>query len=284
MIYVRLMGGLGNQMFQYALGRRLSLQHGTKLALDRSHFSEHRPGETIREYELDCFNVEAEMFVEPAEKLIQKKGLYLRPKPLNIYTESGPAFDPVALKQTGNTLFIGYWQNEKYFKKISPTIRSDFTFVKSLSKEKQSYAEQIQDTPGSVAIQIRRGDYVTNKNSNKFHGITPMEYYDKAIKKISRAVKKPVFFVISDDHLWCKQNLKIGLPTVIIEHIPGTGQEDMNLMSQCKHQIIANSSYGWWAAWLNKNPNKIIIAPKTWFRDKQANSKMEIVPPGWVRI
>jgi hypothetical protein len=278
------MGGLGNQMFQYAMGKRVSLDLGVKLTLDESHFSNHASGEAIREYELDCFRINAKRILKPTEEHTRKRGLFLTPKPLNIYTEGGPAFDPGALKQADNTLYVGYWQNEQYFNKIQSTIRHNFTFIKPLSKAKQTVAEQIQSTPGSIALQIRRGDYVTNANSNKFHGLAPMEYYERAVEELVKKIKRPTFFVISDDDEWCKKNLKLGYPTIFVEHVPGTGHEDMNLMSQCQHQIIANSSFGWRAAWHNKNPTTIIVAPKIWFQDKAANRQIQIVPKAWARL
>jgi hypothetical protein len=283
-IYVRLLGGLGNQMFQYAMGKRVSLDLGVELTLDHSHFSNHQPGEAIREYELDCFRVNAKHIFDPAEERTQKRRFFMSPKLLNTYIETSPAFNAGALKQSDDTLYVGYWQNEQYFKKIRSTIRHDFTFIKPLSKAKQAVSAQIKNTPNSTALQIRRGDYATNENSNKFHGLAPLAYYDRAIKELTKKIRQPTFFVISDDDEWCRKNLKLGYPTVFVKHVPGTGQEDMNLMSQCQHQIIANSSYGWWAAWLNKNPNKIIIAPKIWFQDKTANRQIQIVPKAWIRL
>ena len=279
MIYVRLMGGLGNQMFQYSLGRRLALERNTKLVLDLSHLDNQPGGEVPREFELDCFKIAASLIHQPAE---HKKGFFS--KAPTVYRELHPGYDAEVLNSSNNTLLIGYWQTEKYFKARQAQIREDFTFIKPLSKKKQAIAGQIKASSNSVALQVRRGDYVTHKGSKQFHGLTPMDYYKKAVKHIASKVGQPNFFVISDDYEWCQENLKLGFPTVFVEHVPGTGQEDMNLMSQCKHQIIANSSYGWWAAWLNKSHHKIIIAPKVWFKEKTANSQIDIVPTSWLRM
>lgn len=284
MIYVRLMGGLGNQMFQYALARRLALDRDTKLTVDLSYLDNQPAGEVPREFELDCFNIAGTITHQPPENAKRGWRSILSSKP-TIFREPSPGYNPEALKVANNTLLVGFWQTEKYFKARQKQIRQDFTFIKMLSDKKQAVAEQIATAgAGSVALQIRRGDYVTHKWSSQFHGLTPLRYYEEAVKIIVKKVKNPTFFVISDDHKWCEKNLKLSYPTVFVEHVPGTGQEDMNLMSQCRHQIIANSSYGWWAAWLNKNPKKIVIAPKIWFKEKKANSQIDIVPSSWLRV
>lgn len=281
MIAVRLMGGLGNQMFQYALGRRMSLDHDTDLVIDLSRLENQPEGEVPRELELNCFNIAGKYMHSPVRTgsgLLNKlKGEY------RLVEEKKLGYDPSILKAPNNTLFGGYWQTEKYFKKIEKTIRSDFTFIPPFSKSKKPVAEEIKASEGSIALQIRRGDYVTHAASSKFHGVMPLDYYYKAIKLIVKKVDNPRIFVISDDPGWCKKNLKLDHPIIFVDHIPGTGQEDMHLMSLCKHQIIANSSYGWWGAWLNSNRSKIVIAPKKWFMATPSDIS-DRLPRSWIKI
>lgn len=282
MIAVKLMGGLGNQMFQYALGRSLAIEHRTKLLLDISHFQNQPEGETPREYELDCFKLKAKLTPEPVPTEEQPKRFIFKPKHFNIFTEPELSFKQEVLSLPDQTLLIGYWQSEKYFKKHEKHIRQDFEFKKPLSPAKQKILREIQDCPTAVSFQIRRGDYVTNPNSAKFHGLTSMTYYNAAVNDIKKRVKNPVFYVISDDPEWCEANIRLDFPTVFVDHT-SAGWEDMYLMSQCKHNIIANSSFGWWAAWLNSNPGKIIYAPKAWFKEADARLD-ERLPKGWIKL
>lgn len=277
------MGGLGNQMFQYALGRTLAMEHDTKLLIDLSHLENQPENETPREYELDCFSVNAKFTHKPAPTEEQLRKLLLKKLSFKIFFEKGFPFNKEVLNLPDQTLLIGYWQSEKYFKEYAKQIRSEFIFTKPLSDAKQKMLEEILACPTSVSFQIRRGDYVSNPNSKKFHGLTSMTYYDKAVRHIEKNVKKPVFYVISDDPKWCEKNIKLNHQTIFLNHVPGTGWEDMYLMSQCKHNIIANSSFGWWGSWLNKNPEKIVIAPKTWAQEKSADYT-DVALDSWVRF
>jgi hypothetical protein len=133
----------------------------------------------------------------------------------------------------------------------------------------------------SVSVHIRRGDYVSNPHASKFHGTKGLDYYEKAVERIAETVKNPELFVISDDIEWCKENLRLPYKTT---HIDGNaGFEDMHIMSHCAHNIIANSSFSWWAAWLNTNPDKVVIAPKKWFNDESINTE-DVVPKTWIRL
>jgi len=144
-------------------------------------------------------------------------------------------------------------------------------------------ADKIMTTE-SVSVQVRRGDFVSHKHSSQFHGTLPMAYYRKATEELVKKIHEPHFFVISDDPDWCRQHIKFGKhPITYVDHIPGTGEEDMRLTSLCQHNIIANSTFSWWGAWLNTNSSKIVMTPKKWFVDKKINTK-DLVPTEWQRI
>lgn len=280
MIFVRLMGGLGNQMFQYALGRKLSLDNDKQLVIDLSHLENQPEGEVPRDYELDCFDIKAKIIHKPSENYRSAALRKINPSVIN---ESSLAFDKSVLGLKDNVLLIGYWQSEKYFKSIEKQIRQDFTFIKPLSKAKQSVSDDILSTHNPVSLQVRRGDYATHPSSVNFHGLMPLDYFDKATGMVAKNLKDPHFFVISDDPEWCKKNLKLKYPTTYVDHIPNTGQEDMRLMSMCKHHIIANSSFGWWGAWLNPRKDKVVIAPKKWFLEVPSDLD-DRLPKNWIKI
>ncbi len=291
MIVTRLMGGLGNQMFQYAAGRRLANTHKTTLSMDLSWFDNTNQVDTPRFYELDCFNV-AEDFIDPADYLLientsgikQKIRAYTKdlnkPK-LKLYAEKFYQFDKTVLDLPDNTVLEGYWQTEKYFADIRDVLLKDFGFNNQPSSKNKQLLDKIKKTE-SVSIHVRRGDYVTNKNANAFHGTKEQAYYDAALEPILKHANLPSLFVFSDEPEWCKKNLKFDMPTT---YVIGNkkGSEDMRLMMHCKHNVIANSSFSWWASWLNQNPKKIVVAPKKWFNDSSINTK-DVIPESWIKI
>jgi hypothetical protein len=279
MIYVRLMGGLGNQMFQYAAGKRLAIKNNANLVLDLSHLKNQPAEETPREYELYKLKLDADIIYKPAEN---RKRLF-KDKSLLIIREAGLDFDKNILSLSDNVLLIGYWQSYKYFQDIDQQIRKDFKFKDSLSVQKKKILSQIRLDSNPVAIQIRRGDYVTSSSTNKFHGLIPLDYYEKAAKYIAKRINDPHFYVISDDSEWCEKNLRLSYPTTFIRNGQGKGEEDMRLMSNCKHHIIANSSFGWWGAWLSEKPDKIVVAPKQWFKGTSVRMEDRLLP-GWISL
>jgi hypothetical protein len=250
-ITVRLRGGLGNQMFQYAYGRKVSLRDMAALKLDKSLLQRRLRqiliGTTPREYELGEFNIKAEL-----------------------------------TKRANKNYLDGFWQSEKYFKDIRNILLKDFTLKKktpNFLKIKKLIVEG-----NSVSVHIRRGDYVKRAVTRKYHGILDLSYYYEAVKLIGDKIKKIHIFVFSDDPVWVKENFKTEYPvTYVSGNFRLTNPEELILMSLSSHSIIANSSFSWWGAWLNKNPHKIIIAPKRWFKAKVKGDN-DIVPKGWVKI
>jgi len=270
MITVRLCGGLGNQLFQYAVGRVLSIRWDVPLVLDVSSFASDRK----RTYMLAPYHVPARVVSSPRWRrwLAQVGGRYRR--------ERGFAFDPQVLAVEPGSILDGYFQSEKYFAAHAKTIRDDLSLKEPLSAEANSYLQAIEAAPVSVAVHVRRGDYVADSVTRAYHGVCEWDYYEEAMARLRQRLGEAHFFFFSDDPAWLVERMT---PGTVVQWLPP--HEDLFLMSRCRHQIIANSSFSWWGAWLNQNPQKIVIAPRRWF----ANEKMEqqtgdLIPEGWERI
>ena len=293
MIIVRLIGGLANQMFPYAAARRLAHVLDTELKLDISGFSvyEGMEGVEYRHYALSHFNI-IESLATPAEiehlslrapgfidRLFRK-----RPRrPSTYIKEKQYHFDPRILDLKGDIYLAGNWVSPKYFDDIAEIIRHDFSFKKEAEGKNAELLEMIKQVE-SVSIHVRRGDYASNQRVNELHGTCELDYYQRSMEIIQSKVKNPVFFVFSDDIEWARNNLMIKKPVQFIDHNgPLNGHEDIRLMSHCKHNIIANSGFSWWSAWLNANPGKIVLAPDKWFNNPKINTST-LVPTTWQRI
>jgi hypothetical protein len=286
MIIVRISGGVGNQLFQYAAGRALALRNNDVLKIDTQALdSGDRP------YALESFNIQADKasksdFESIGLSYVYKKDLFskilkyvLRNK---ITRETGFTFNPGLLKLTGNQYIAGLWQSEKYFADQVDSIRKELVLRQSLSTHAQEIYNQMQSSV-SVSLHVRRGDYVQNPHTNKKHGACSPEYYDAALKYISSLVSTPHFFVFSDDIEWTKAHIKIdGTVTYVSGDNDITYLEELFLMSACKHNIIANSSFSWWSAWLNRNNSKTVIAPKKWMEIDIDTT--DLVPSTWIRL
>ncbi len=278
MIRVVLQGGLGNQMFQYAAARALAERNNTNVVLDLSWFDQDFDlGSTSREYELSCFVLDA---ITPKSKnTIRQK---LQGRFAKIYTEPHFHCDPAFTDLPKNTVMSGYFQSEKYFHDIRGILLQDFLWAKEPNGKNKDLLGQIEGDRLSVSVHVRRGDYVSNKSAAKFHGLAGIDYYKAAVKMVAEQLESLNLYVFSDDPDWCKKNLKFTQPTTYISH-NNDGSEDMRLMKACKHNIIANSSFSWWGAWLNENPNKIVIAPKKWFSHPESNTK-DVIPGSWHKL
>lgn len=175
---------------------------------------------------------------------------------------------------------VGYWQSEKYFRDKASVIRADFTFKTSLTNRNAELAEQIEHV-NAVSLHVRRGDYANNQKTNATHGLCSLDYYRGAVRYVSNRLEQPYFFIFSDDMAWVKENLKMDVHHLFVEHNHGLeSYNDMRLMSLCRHHIIANSSFSWWGAWLNPSLEKIVVAPKKWFAND--TNVADLFPPGWV--
>jgi hypothetical protein len=293
MIIVELLGGFGNQMFQYALGRCLSIRKNTELELDINSLLNSLGGCAYRRYALNVFNINAEI-VNGAKlkhiKRLKKSKLYRKlyrfcpySKKILIREQESFKYDPNIFKCSKNVYLEGYWQSEKYFIDIEDVIRKEFTICLPQGQENLLLSHEI-DNNNSVCVHVRRGDYVTDKNTNVYHGVCSMEYYHKAIELLlDNGIVNPYFFVFSDDPNWVRENLKLKYPIKIVDINLDKPYEDLRLMSRCKHFVIANSSFSWWGAWLSPNSDKIVIAPKQWITDETRDVD-DLFPKGWIRI
>lgn len=256
MIVSKIQGGLGNQIFQWAYGKYLSTQNKTDLHLDLSFYS-NQAGNTGRNFELNLF---------PKIVLPQTS---TNDKPF-IQINDNFIFKNLDYDNQYNYYLNGFWQSEKYFNEISSLIKYEL----SPSDDQLIILKDIIK-PNSVSLHIRRSDYLT---SNGFHPVQSIEYYQNAIEGVPYYEN---LYIFSDDIDWCKNNL--GFKNMVF--VEGKSNiEDLWLMSLCDHNIIANSSFSWWGAWLNNNPNKIVIAPKLWFGQHVNINSGDIVPDEWIKL
>lgn len=290
MILVELNGGLGNQLFQYAAGLSLALHHNVPLKVNPSSFSQ--PDVitgTQRHFELNNFEdtpaiatqPEIQRFLHmPAIRTFYEKLFPFHKR--SIYKEKAITFDPHFYNSRKNVYLKGNRQSEKYFIKHSEVIRDKFRLKASVVQPVEDYALQMRNS-GSVAIHIRRGDYLTNIAMDVL-GLIPLEHYKNAFEYLKKRTEINKAYIFSDDIEWVKANLHLDGGT---EYVSGertsSAIEDFYLISQCKHQVIANSTFSWWAAWLNPNPGKIVIAPKKWYNNAPYDTR-DLIPDNWITM
>ncbi|MDR2820439.1 MAG: alpha-1,2-fucosyltransferase [Desulfovibrio sp.] len=298
MIIAQLRGGLGNQMFQYAAGRALSLRHGVPLKLDLPWFSSIAEGGTRRTYMLGkAFSI-ASVIASPEECDFLKwrkeafvgqltRRLLRRPKSHAGTYISEPHYDywPGFEGITVPAYLFGYWQNERYFIEVQDQIRRDFTFL-PFPAETEGVASSIRQSSEPVAVHIRRGDYESNPRTNAVHGLCLPSYYCAALKTVAATTGNPLLlFIFSDDPEWVRNNFDtLGFPVTVVD-FPAHRDEpwhDMHLMSLCKHHIIANSSFSWWGTWLSGELG-MVCAPRQWFKTG-SNENDSPVPDRWIKI
>lgn len=281
MIVIRLNGGLGNQMFQYAFGRSLALMRNETLGLDLSNYEKNINPDTPRKFELGNFMIMAEIL--PINERNNSSSLWLRlSQKINLFFRGDyhMRFHPALLKKKQH-IFDGFFQSYKYFIDYEKIIRNDFSLNFMLTGKAKELAESII-LEKSVSVHIRRGDYVTNEKNYQGYGVCSIEYYKEAIKIVSTKQPKAEFYVFSDDIKWVKENLSFPDLTVYVSGYGFDDSVEMYLMSLCKYNIIANSTFSWWAAWLNKYPNKIVIAPKKWANISVVTN--DLLPVDWLKI
>ena len=295
MIIVRLFGGMGNQMFQYALGRVLSIKNNTELVLDTVHLTDHGkrfwyPKHVNRNYDLDLFSIQARIATQsdiPRKYRVWgntflKDIIYILTRKLfkNPYKEKYFHFDPNILTAPDDSYVEGFWQSYKYFENYTDVIRKDFQIVTPLSQEIKNLGNEIQNSE-SLCVHVRRGDFV----NNAYHEVVNLEYYKKAFQIISKQFLIKKVYVFSDDITWCRENIHFPIETMYIEDL-FAGERGIGhfwLMQQGKYFIIPNSTFSWWAAWLSERKDKQVIAPKKWFADETINYN-DVYPIDWIRI
>lgn len=292
MIISHIIGGIGNQMFQYALGRSRSLARGTDLRLDVSDFagyglhhgfqlSEVFAGTFLQASKQDVYALLGWRGYRPCRRLLVRHGASAF-RGHRLVVE--PHFDywPSVAEAGSESYFVGYWQSEKYFQNCEAVIRSDFAFRRPLVGLNLEWVSRISKST-AVSLHVRRGDYATNPKTLAVHGLCSAEYYRSAVELIARAVGSPEFYIFSDDIPWVRQHLNIDYPCHYVENnLAADSYCDMHLMSLCRHHIIANSSFGWWGAWLNSKGGKMVIAPRRWFSNGLECA--DLIPEGWARL
>lgn len=295
MVISKLTGGLGNQMFQYAAGRRLAyVRGGVSLKLDLSEYEYNKE----RAYMLGNFNVKA-VLATPEEikalkyrkrdivsRLLQKLGL-LKKKSLELSSsyireKERFRFDANILNLHDGVYLDGSWQDERYFSGISEIISKEFTLNTIFIGRDKMLEERIR-TCNSVGLHIRRGDYVSKVHTNMLHGVCDMDYYLRAMEYLKRQFGDVKIFVFSDDVKWAYEHMAFPWVTFVDHNGQDKCCEDLWLLSRCKHNIIANSTFSWWAAWLNPNPKKIIISPQHWIRSDRYDTS-HLLPSTWIKM
>lgn len=296
MILVRLMGGLGNQLFQYATAKALACRCGTSVGIDVGWYGSFAEGQTARKYLLGHFAISGSIshsFVAglAKEKKLPYVGKSLTNKLFSLlpipkyryFAEKDFQFDPEVLRLNDNIYLDGYWQSEKYFLDYADIIRKEFTVNSEPDSANTRIAHTISHEE-SVAVHVRRGDYATHPQISAFHGCCSLDYYNAALQVIAAQIDNPSYYIFSDDPTWARQNLKFPGKVQIVEfNTPDTAYEDMRLMSLCKHHVIANSSFSWWGAWLSENQRKQVIAPKRWFNGALKDTR-DLLPSEWLKL
>ena len=287
MIISKIHGGLGNQMFQYATGRRIANDKKVALKLDTTAYGNQPSSETVRKFELQNFNFKIDLAsADEIQKIKYPFGIFSKSMRLikqKVFRQYNIGFRPAILKVSGNYYLDGYFKNEQYFKSIEEIIRQEFTLKEPLGPAGQAAQDDMLHTNLPVSLHIRRGDYVQDKNTLSYHGALPLSYYESAISHLSQKIGPFHLFVFSDDITWAKENLHTDFPTTFVSKPEISDYQELILMSLCKHNIIANSSFSWWSAWLNSNPNKIVLAPKKWLA-KTGNDFYKEIPPSWIKL
>jgi hypothetical protein len=277
MIIVQLVGGLGNQMFQYACGKSLAYKMKTKLVMDIHPLNVRHPLITDRKYELDAFMLKTTLLNQiPDSQLPEEVS--------DVVDTNHLKYNAGFAEGAGKNIYLrGYWQSWKYFHSIAPLIRRRFTVRKCrLSQKALLLADKIQQS-NAVCIHVRRTDYA--KPQNAPIGVLPSGYYRNAIRYIVSRINKPVFYLFSDERELCMEDMEMFREINAISIQCNTNIEDLYLMTRCRHHIIANSTYSWWGAWLNANSDKTVIAPDTWLIG--AGLKVcdtDIIPPDWLSL
>ncbi|MEJ0013502.1 MAG: alpha-1,2-fucosyltransferase [Bauldia sp.] len=283
MIVVHVLGGLGNQLFQYAAARALALRRGTTVGIDTRYFRKARPRELeLANYELPTAPIDRRS-LPPRKRHRMRRALWiaLRSKPV-VFREESLRFDSRVLSLPADTYLEGYFQSERYFEDAASAIRADLTLQRPLQPANVEWRARIRKGL-AVSLHIRRGDYVSNPETNRVFGALDLNYYLAAADAMHERLREPLrFFVFSDEPEWAKANLKLPYPTEFVDS-DGPAVEHLALMSECRHHITANSSFSWWGAWLNPAADKHVIAPKQWFLSPTLDAST-LVPDRWQRL
>jgi hypothetical protein len=279
MIVVKLSGGLGNQLFQYAAGFALADAHNTSLILDTSFLMGRQQRVTHRKFELHKFDIRAKY----GDKLLSPFSHALSPIPRlfklstgwNLVNERGTISHSSFFQIPDNTYLVGHWQSPELFKHLGHFLLRHIELKNPLPDEGERYLKKIKGS-NSIGIHVRRGDYVTSIKANKYHGVLSAEYYKNAINIMRENVRSPHFFIFSDDINWCKANLALHEnEATFLDGGEENAWRDLYLMSRCYHHVIANSSFSWWSTWLadqNYGLSRVVCSPKSWYSSNKSHA------------
>jgi hypothetical protein len=282
MIVVRIHGGLGNQLFQYAIGRRLAIATGQSLRLETGQ----RNTNHLTKFDLDRYNIvatiaprlESALLWRPPARLAQALRAHRFARRHRLFIQRGTEFCDELLTIGGNVYLVGCWQSERYFAQSADTIRAELTLKQGPTGPNARFAEAIKNRE-SVFLHVRRGDYLTIPEMAA-DVVCNLDYYRRAWSKMKQLVPDAECFVFSDDIEWCKRSLSfLGSATFVDHNTPEERHEDLRLMALCKHAIIANSSFSWWGAWLSRHERKVVVGPA-----RCAESDSNYLPPSWHRV
>jgi len=280
-------------MFQYAAGRALSLSTHQIQNLDLNDFTGyqlHNGFELERVFNIDKVVKSTSSNIQELlswransfAKKILRRSHFAKLRGQSFIVEPYFNYWPNFFELKQDCYLYGYWQSERYFKDFANIIRQDFAFKIPLDERNKQIALDIANTQ-SVSLHVRRGDYVNDPKNSNIINICSLEYYREAIEYIVNRIEKPVFYIFSDDMAWVKAHLSTDFPCIYVDYNSGLeSYRDMQLMSLCKHHIIANSSFSWWGAWLNPNPEKMVIAPRKWFVNN--NNVDDLIPQDWITL
>lgn len=301
MIITWLTGGLGNQMFQYAAGLALAERRRTILKLDPSWYRENLDYEGHVRYALSCLNITEQFATEeeidrvrglPYSRLrhwadAAARGLRLRPAtprpPPNWHGPPGFAFYPGFFEQPDNTYLQGMFQSEKFFAPVADLVRQHFTFRYPATPAVEALAARIRSGP-SIAVNFRRGDYVRKEQVRREFGLLDADYYHRAVRLLRERSPEATLYVFSDDIEAVAREFQPAGPHEFVRCVqPWHVHDYLRLMSLCDHLAVANSSFSWWAGWLNPSPAKLVIAPDPWFARSELDTS-DVVPASWTRL
>lgn len=288
MIYVRLYGGLGNQLFQYATARAVALRLGVGLGMD-CRYLDGKPahmrfalGPFAIEAECDPTGLPPDSRRQPLRYELWRIGHWSSPRFLR---ERGLGLNNDVMQAQDGSYLHGYFQTDRYFSDYAEQVRAELRITQPPAGENPVWVDRIAADDRAVSVHLRRGDYLQWAKAEGTHGICDEAYYRKALAEIAeRTGIEPRAYVFSDDPDWARANLSLGVETVVAGH-NGILQahEDLRLMALCRHHVIANSTFSWWGAWLDGSPAAVTVAPSRWFAS-EAIQNPDILPGGWIRI
>ncbi len=281
-------GGLGNQLFQYAFAKELAHIYNLPFKPDLSFFDYY----ALHEYSLEPFSISKnyatrEELAEINENETSKGILSsLFKRKINRYEEQQFSYSDSYSQGLNFPLYLkGYWQSEKYFKHVVDELRSDFKVKTPPSAKSQIFLNQISST-NSIFLHVRRGNYVTDAETLKFHGSCSKEYYTAAVDYFKTHTENPVFYIFSNDIPWSRAHMDFDVEKVFIDiNDDSKDYEAFRLMYSCKHAIIANSTFSWWAAYLIEHTSKQVIAPRQWFANEEMQAQTtDLLPESWLKM